>query len=659
MSFYLKYYFLLYAIIFFAAHNSSAQKPFDCNGRIFRVLEEQGGSTFQEILIDLQTGEPTFIDLKYFSGLRINGIAYRPADNFIYGVLLEEPYVLCRIDANYELERLAELPLPTSMLFVSGDVSPDERYLVQLGYSPDEDGNLLALIDLESLDYTATILPAAKTDPYTKVQAADIAFHPTLDLLFGYEHSEGRLITIDLNSALIDNSTYPTIDSIKGNMPSIFFDAYGKLYGVGAELNVYTNRNLYGFDTDDGSAELIEVMGFERNQDACSCPFKVKLLNRVSSRIGHPCTELNFEFTLINRTDRTQENVTLSDTFPIGTIITHIDELPFLGNISSGEGSSILTIENINLPVGTFKFNLTLEILENTLPAEIENQAFLDHIFLNSLTQTTRIFSDDPLTAQPDDPTLFSINALNITFDHIEPVICPDDTLWINSGIYGADQYAWSTGENTNQIYITKAGEYSVTVTSGCDEVFHSIDVREEKIDLELGHDFLAELREPIELIPNIFSNGEVRSFFWEESAINSMECYTCPTGLVRPYQYTTYWLHIENEWGCRASDSISIDVVNYKLYAPNAFSPNGDKINDLFFLQSQQLYSIEYFRVYDRWGGLLYEAKDFFSNDPTFGWDGTFSEKKMNTGVYVWLAKFQSLDGRFHVAKGDINLVR
>lgn len=272
---------LVWGVLLLISPQMSGQTPFDCNGRMYRVLEEQGGTTFQEVHIDLDTEEAEFEDRHFYNGLRINGIAYRPADNLIYGVLLEEPYVLCRIDANYQLKRLANLPLPTNLLFVSGDISPDERYLVLLGFSPEEDGNLLALVDLTAPNYSTTIIPAGRTNPNAKVQCADIAFHPTLNQLFGFEHSERRLITIDIGTGLIDNTSYPSVDIIRGNMPTIFFDAFGNLFGVGASEGTFSNRNLYRFDTETGSANLFQEMGFERNQDGCSCPFKVDLLNRV------------------------------------------------------------------------------------------------------------------------------------------------------------------------------------------------------------------------------------------------------------------------------------------------------------------------------------------------------------------------------------------
>ncbi|MEZ4931021.1 MAG: gliding motility-associated C-terminal domain-containing protein [Saprospiraceae bacterium] len=636
-----------------------AQRPFDCNGRIYRVLEEQGGTYFQEIHLDLAGQEAVFENLNFFNGLHINGIGYRPLDNLVYGVLLEEPYVLCRIDANYELERLADLPLPTSMIFVSGDISPDEKYLVLLGFTPDSKDNLLALVDLTSPTYPTTILPLAKKSADEAVHCADIAFHPTLDLLYGFEHSEGRLITIDIENAMVDNVSYPLVPGITGNMPSVFFDGFGNLLGIGAEADIYTNRDMYRLDTETGDVSLFQPMSFERNQDACSCPFKVELLNRVSNRFGFPCTILEFEMTLINRTDRVQTGLVLTDTFPQGTAIRQIGNLPFQAVVTSGEGSNILEISEIDLPIGTFKFKFQLDILDGAIPQTVDNRAYLDEVLLTFLLETERIISDDPLTPEPDDPTHFAILNLTPTFNYIEPVLCSGDTLWLESGVAGDVGYQWNTGEMTNSIAITKAGRYAVTVTSSCDEAVGEIVIREENVSLELGEDFEIELGEKVELVPDFFSNGQYNSFRWTEAPTQSLSCQSCSSTTAQPLENSTYRLILENEWGCSASDQVSINVRPFSVYAPNAFSPNGDQINDRFFLQSHLPYHLNYLRIFDRWGNLVFENTDFFTDDAEKGWDGIARGKAMQPAVFVWLAEFTSLNGEVHQASGEVTLIK
>jgi hypothetical protein len=55
----------------------------------------------------------------------------------------------------------------------------------------------------------------------------------------------------------------------------------------------------------------------------------------------------------------------------------------------------------------------------------------------------------------------------------------------------------------------------------------------------------------------------------------------------------------------------------------------------------------------------LFFEARDFEVNDPTYGWDGTFRSKELNTGVYVWYAEVEYEDGFIEIYKGSTNLLR
>ncbi|MBK6931402.1 MAG: gliding motility-associated C-terminal domain-containing protein [Saprospirales bacterium] len=62
---------------------------------------------------------------------------------------------------------------------------------------------------------------------------------------------------------------------------------------------------------------------------------------------------------------------------------------------------------------------------------------------------------------------------------------------------------------------------------------------------------------------------------------------------------------------------------------------------------------------IFDRWGDLVYESRDFFSNQPESGWDGTFRYKKVLPGVYVFLIEIELTPGRTEVLRGDVTVLR
>ncbi|MCP4441352.1 MAG: T9SS type B sorting domain-containing protein, partial [Aureispira sp.] len=68
---------------------------------------------------------------------------------------------------------------------------------------------------------------------------------------------------------------------------------------------------------------------------------------------------------------------------------------------------------------------------------------------------------------------------------------------------------------------------------------------------------------------------------------------------------------------------------------------------------------SINMFRVYDRWGNLVYEGTGLEVNDGSTGWDGTYKGKPMNSGIYAWYAEVEFVDGHVETLKGDVTLLR
>lgn len=103
--------------------------------------------------------------------------------------------------------------------------------------------------------------------------------------------------------------------------------------------------------------------------------------------------------------------------------------------------------------------------------------------------------------------------------------------------------------------------------------------------------------------------------------------------------------------------DEKVIEVVEvgcgYLLELPNAFTPNGDGVNDVFELLGYD-FELIYFRIYNRWGELVFETID-----PTAGWDGIYQEKPADLGVYTWTVQFLDDQGEQFTKSGNVTLIR
>lgn len=137
----------------------------------------------------------------------------------------------------------------------------------------------------------------------------------------------------------------------------------------------------------------------------------------------------------------------------------------------------------------------------------------------------------------------------------------------------------------------------------------------------------------------------------WQPSRWLSSD--TTANPLARPEAPVTYLVIGTNEYGCTDSAEATIRI-NEQLLVPNAFSPNGDGLNDIFRVENIGYQHIEAFHVFNRWGERIYQTLD-----GARGWDGTQKGAEADAGNYYYYIKLGMLDGSSAVFKGEVLLVR
>lgn len=236
---------------------------------------------------------------------------------------------------------------------------------------------------------------------------------------------------------------------------------------------------------------------------------------------------------------------------------------------------------------------------------------------------------------------------------------------YLNFG--GLSNWRWEYGNGTsedkdNQFGINiydKPGQFParliVTSGYGCTDTsdYQTVVVRPKPVAMFKFVPETTTIVEPTTTIVNTSTNGFTH--YWDfgdgESSI-----YPSPTHTYGDTGHYNVIYYIESEYGCRDT-AIGMHQVReiYSCYVPSGFTPNGDKINDEFFVVGTGVRALE-IRIYDRWGALLYE-----SNDPNFRWDGTNPEtgEPLPTGVYMYRIKVDLEDGGRKQLKGTISLVK
>ncbi|HLF62849.1 MAG TPA: gliding motility-associated C-terminal domain-containing protein [Saprospiraceae bacterium] len=140
------------------------------------------------------------------------------------------------------------------------------------------------------------------------------------------------------------------------------------------------------------------------------------------------------------------------------------------------------------------------------------------------------------------------------------------------------------------------------------------------------------------------------------------LSCYDCPEPIAMNVVPTVYTVTVWDENGCSATLDVLVDVDNQReVFIPNVFSPNFDGRNDVLMLfTGQGIVRIPSMRIFDRWGEMIVEEKDL---PPLPGgivvWDGSFRDKEMVPGVYVYFIEVEFANGEVLRYRGDVTLLR
>jgi len=176
---------------------------------------------------------------------------------------------------------------------------------------------------------------------------------------------------------------------------------------------------------------------------------------------------------------------------------------------------------------------------------------------------------------------------------------------------------------------------------------------------VELGPDLTIDLGDKIRLLPE--ANYTAEDYFWEPS-----DLIDCPSPCDELNWAPPYSMFVTTEAtsdkNCLASDSVFVEVNKVrKAYFPNAFSPNGDGLNDYFtvFGSIPNVQLVKKMSIFNRWGMLIFEKNNFVANEPTEGWDGTLNGNPVENGVYVYLVNVRFLDNEVIKYTGHVSLIK
>jgi len=230
------------------------------------------------------------------------------------------------------------------------------------------------------------------------------------------------------------------------------------------------------------------------------------------------------------------------------------------------------------------------------------------------------------------------------------------------STVSNADAYTW-TGNGLSSTSVQSpvatpttlgANTYNVTATLGqCTATDVVIITVESQVNVNAGPDQTVLSGDLVQL--NATVTGAT-SYLWTPTPSDpSLSSATIINPSATPLVTTTYSLTATNVAGCTSTDEVVVTVVPYCIRLRNAFSPNGDGINELWQVYDQfDCLTNVTARVYNRYGNVVFEDKNYKNT-----WDGKYKGKPVPDGTYYAVVEFTLVSGKKIVSRTDVNIIR
>ncbi|MFK8054737.1 MAG: choice-of-anchor L domain-containing protein [Saprospiraceae bacterium] len=179
-------------------------------------------------------------------------------------------------------------------------------------------------------------------------------------------------------------------------------------------------------------------------------------------------------------------------------------------------------------------------------------------------------------------------------------------------------------------------------------------------IIVEAGEEIEIELGESVEMFAQVFNSQGMVDYLWLPNDSTIFSCQSCPNPTVRPTFQGIIQVQVIDSTGCEAEDYIRIKLrKELQALVPTGFTPNNDGRDDRLLIHGKAGTEVISFKVFDRWGDVVFADGGYRVNDENRGWNGRIKDAYANGGVYIWEAKLRYIDGAIETLTGQTTLVR
>ncbi len=262
-----------------------------------------------------------------------------------------------------------------------------------------------------------------------------------------------------------------------------------------------------------------------------------------------------------------------------------------------------------------------------------------------------------------DTTTIFVVNSATVDDNSFE--VCEGESVQLQINGF-AQSYTWSPATGLSDpnvqnpiVNTTEPQTYTVTASiPNCPSATATVTVEVNPIPNIEGSPVQQIFSGQSADIGLIVEENPTFSYQWTPNI--DISCVNCPNPTVQGntdgLQYVVSATDLN---GCTAMDSITMNLIegcgSDLIVMPNAFTPDGDGLNDILYVRGSSLNRLETFKVFARNGELVFQ-----SDNLSVGWDGTYNGQVVSTGVYVYYVEaYCELDNRIIVKKGNVTLIK
>jgi gliding motility-associated-like protein len=357
--------------------------------------------------------------------------------------------------------------------------------------------------------------------------------------------------------------------------------------------------------------------------------------------------------------DTTTYYVTLNENGCIAKDSIKVNVLNFI-KVDAGVDSTVCKTD-------TFRLNPISHALGYLWTASTgENIAAVKYPVVQPLTNTMYYVKANLGKCEDKDSLLIKVAPYPASNAGADSSICFGGKVFLHGNIIGSS-FIWAPANaliNANTLHPIAAPSkdtyYVLTVidTLGCPKPFSdSIFIKVIRpVTVYAGKDTMIVKNQPLQLYANSnFDNGV--TYLWSPSTGLNDTHISNPISVINlAIDSIKYKVRVTIPEGCFGEDEIVVRIFNTNpdIFIPTAFTPNKDGKNDVFKPICVGIVRLDYFKIYNRWGQLIFETNEF-----EIGWDGKLNGTEQSSGTYVFMAQGIDYTGKVVYKKGTVVLIR